>query len=453
MKGRTIIELKDQSGTIEHYENENMITDGPTQYLQMAGPAGSNPYTDTLLDDALGTLFGGIMLFDNAIEEKADNIIPPGGITMIGNAVKGMVNTADPPELGSYNESESGWMQDGSFKMVFDFATNQANGTINCVCLTSADFAKIGAGNMSGKSYSSDKTFFDLSGTVYRSFLIDGYDIRKRIVEISAEKSSISVLKYSNIELVEGKESDYYINNGKLIIEEYLIQLSVFDFRNQSILLSTKEITLPEEFMNHADRWNQWWACATDKAYVMFTPSIGNLWPNNKIQVLSIEGNAVTSYSYTNNGDLIEYVWESSCVINDKLILASTAASGNRIIDLKNPLDEIIPEVRGSNYPSMAVAYADNRMISSTQSWDLEKNMVISTNGKSYYEDNYTYAASMCKDNKTYKVYEGKWNTHKFIKRSTCFISTINNLEEQVIKTADKTMKVTYILTFDEQEG
>jgi hypothetical protein len=35
--------------------------------------------------------------------------------------------------------------------------------------------------------------------------------------------------------------------------------------------------------------------------------------------------------------------------------------------------------------------------------------------------------------------------------KTTNYLATINNLQEQVVKTAEKTMKITYVLTFEEE--
>ena len=35
--------------------------------------------------------------------------------------------------------------------------------------------------------------------------------------------------------------------------------------------------------------------------------------------------------------------------------------------------------------------------------------------------------------------------------KSTNYLATINNLQEQAVKTAEKTMKITYVLTFEEE--
>lgn len=82
-------------------------------------------------------LFKGIMLFNKKLTENVDNIIPDastreamigcggGGSTLAGNSFR-----------GTYNNTESRELSNG-YSHVWDFATDQANGVINAVALTS----------------------------------------------------------------------------------------------------------------------------------------------------------------------------------------------------------------------------------------------------------------------------------------------------------------------------
>ena len=82
-------------------------------------------------------LFKGIMLFNKKLTENVDNIIPDqstreamigcagGGSSLEGNNFRGTYNTAESRQLSN------------GYSHVWDFATNQANGVINAVALTS----------------------------------------------------------------------------------------------------------------------------------------------------------------------------------------------------------------------------------------------------------------------------------------------------------------------------
>lgn len=82
-------------------------------------------------------LFKGIMLFNKKLTENVDNIIPDqstreamigcagGGSSLEGNNFRGTYNTAESRQLSN------------GYSHVWDFSTNQANGVINAVALTS----------------------------------------------------------------------------------------------------------------------------------------------------------------------------------------------------------------------------------------------------------------------------------------------------------------------------
>lgn len=82
-------------------------------------------------------LFKGIMLFNKKLTENVDNIIPDqstreamvgcagGGSSLAGNSFRGTYNTAESRQLSN------------GYSHVWDFSTNQANGVINAVALTS----------------------------------------------------------------------------------------------------------------------------------------------------------------------------------------------------------------------------------------------------------------------------------------------------------------------------
>jgi hypothetical protein len=88
-------------------------------------------------------LVGGLLLFKNAIE--VGNRFMPAGNKMIGHGYRGSVTQGAYSFLGTFNSSESS-ASASAITQVYDFATNQANGTIGCICLTSLKGGQIGYG-------------------------------------------------------------------------------------------------------------------------------------------------------------------------------------------------------------------------------------------------------------------------------------------------------------------
>lgn len=89
---------------------------------------------------------GGILLYEDALEEDPDKYYAPMENLLVGYSSND-VNTTTDERRGSMNQTESGPLEDGSgYRFVFDFATTQANGTIAAVGLTSERGGKAGYG-------------------------------------------------------------------------------------------------------------------------------------------------------------------------------------------------------------------------------------------------------------------------------------------------------------------
>ena len=79
--------------------------------------------------------FGGMLAFDQDQDETHPFISRESSIVAAG--VYGYLNGGNNQVRGSYNSTESSIdLQNKSMKFVYDFATNQGNGTIRSVCLT-----------------------------------------------------------------------------------------------------------------------------------------------------------------------------------------------------------------------------------------------------------------------------------------------------------------------------
>ena len=164
LKGKTTFELTNvETGEVAVTEDSNMLTNG-LKYLLTSYPFEEVPAATKLFKnrtdsyDSVSTgikrvmnmLTGGIILFDTALEENADNIFPPAGAESVAcgapTAYSG-INTC----AGSYNDVESGPVKNDEgniigYKHVWDFSTSQGNGHIACACLTTREGGHIGAG-------------------------------------------------------------------------------------------------------------------------------------------------------------------------------------------------------------------------------------------------------------------------------------------------------------------
>lgn len=133
-KGHTRIELRNvETGETEVYEDDNLVTQAIDRIInmEMSINAAPNDYCLPVRAKALG----GIMLFDDELEEDVENIHFPVDAHLVGYASTD-VNTSDS-HRGSYNSVESYSTENGRVD-VWDFGTSQANGTIKAVARTSS---------------------------------------------------------------------------------------------------------------------------------------------------------------------------------------------------------------------------------------------------------------------------------------------------------------------------
>lgn len=158
IKGHTEIQLYKDGKMVQNTHDDNMLTNALAGYFKNYGLLNPTPFGSDVYNDFITTLLGGVLLLDTALPEQASLTHVPGGVLMVGNGAYGVSNGStpgDPTEMGSFNASQSGWADNNKtqFRMVWDFTTEQSNGTIACACLTSRAHGFMGEGNATSKVY------------------------------------------------------------------------------------------------------------------------------------------------------------------------------------------------------------------------------------------------------------------------------------------------------------
>ena len=147
LHGHTRLELTDvHTGEVRTVEHHNLITNAVTRIF------GTFPELLSGKDklyDGTGNLwsrfYGGLLLLDTAVTGDADTLYAPAGTDITGTARYGAVNAGLNTRRGSYNATESAInYEDKELRLVYDFTTSQANGTIAAACLTSCNAAMLG---------------------------------------------------------------------------------------------------------------------------------------------------------------------------------------------------------------------------------------------------------------------------------------------------------------------
>lgn len=432
-EGRVKLELMDsEKNIIQKIEGHNMPTKALEYFYKQGGITNPSAFgASAVRDNALHYLLGGIMLLDTAIAEDNTIVRVPAGVGMTANGAKGVLNTGDPTELGSWNESESGWAQDGSYKMVWDWTTSQGNGNIACVCLSSLFGGYEGIGNKTG----TNKT--------------NPYHMGQYNNPTSMSGFPNTVVGYKDNSILTAN----IIGVSEWTVNEYAYPKNQVDVRDSlaNRLIRTKTVNIPADIQNLSGRYG-------DTSHIrILSQQIENVM---RIAIMPV------SYDYYNYRAvwyfsdeypilLISYNVDTDAVTVTKLSPSTTGLSayqsgGNEAqtmgisdkwfifhkwaIDLTNLVNvvELADMVGGYNLRPLA----GDVFVTNGKYIDLSTETVRVTNSTTgtYYDSNRTDNLLM--------------QNGSYIWRDPRYIATIFNLSSPVTKSADKTMKVTYILRF-----
>lgn len=404
IEGVAEIELTNvHTGEKERYVEKNMVTNA-LQYIANARVNGGSLLGS--ITPLYGVGLGGILIFSENIEENPDIVVPPGNVECIGYA--GTEAYAGKDERrGSKNITETQRLDDGA-KLVWDFATNQANGTIKCLSLTSGIGGNCGLGAEGGmEEYHAHLIKHGVSGAIHGGKYDMEYDWTasktNNVITITrykrpntkimitcdyarrgiAENFTMDVSDNANISIEFQQDiNNLYFIGVKNVEKDTSIDIRIFNKNTKKI---TKKTVLVAGINIYG--WNP----------LIKTPHI-YMWSGNIMYKINLENptdivkiNTLAEYSY----------YEYSVI-------------GNRIYTPRSIVDEN------------------------------DKALKFKSTNFSSANRNYTYYQA----DKTGLIYittYGVGNSHDYYLYST-YLATINNLATPVIKTADKTMKITYTI-------
>lgn len=138
MRGHVKIELFDHiTGKRKEIEHENMLTNALAYRAGIDANDNLGLYSSDYSIMPLATKgLGGLLLFDGALEEDAQNVHFPMGVHLTGCAGRGNGNSAS--SLQGTIDNTSGGYEEGKYATVWNFLPNQANGVIASLALTHA---------------------------------------------------------------------------------------------------------------------------------------------------------------------------------------------------------------------------------------------------------------------------------------------------------------------------
>lgn len=416
IKGHSIIELADvNTGEVERYEDDNLVTKGIDYYWRAYG----------LPSNIWKEVFSGIKIFEENIEEDPNIVTAPLAANMIGYACN-YSNTADNMR-GILNLEQSGILEDYSgIKLTWDFAQNQANGTVRCICITPETFAKYPT---RGLGVYSKLNCVD----VYSRSLI-GYDFSRRaVISYRGELKTNGRLRlaFHRVPYIyrgitddgEGKEfKELYVDVPGNHSEDVVAGAFIGTFEEFYYFLSIKSYT-----ENNPATTNFLVIKVKKDTYEVETQEFSFSDPAYPEIYFS-----TTADSFVFNGSI--YIYKNKKYYKFKMQ------------DYR--LEKVLELTLSSNN---CIAVGRDNVIG--YDFSLDSNDVIrkSTSEKPY--SNYEYPRGILIELIKNVVYAGKYNSSSY--KNDLFllrmpiIMTINNLTTPVTKTADKTMKITYVLKED----
>lgn len=462
LKGKSVIELTDvRTNTKEIYENENLITNAVPDLLRL-NPSGlmypldngTVQFKDEIFPIA-NKCYGGILLFENPLEEDPNKIIAPSDNSIIGYASND-VNDTDNSKRGSANLTESKPIDRG-YKFVWDFSTSQGNGRISSLALT---------------HYRGGKSFYGNS-----------YDRESGILMLNkvSTKTDKAVLSYyAGLVEVNLKDQSFYsiwpMPDRRIQIAK--IRESFFNLGlNDTILgMPTQDAEVnyikPEKFFPsrysmycsfHDGGDGYWYGFSTEYEYndegnaEIYTIKIKkddfsfteDKWTLENVQLMYIG-------RYPSSENESHYRTIASVVRDKYFYCLNYNKNGIYKININNPVDITLIELerkvdilRGDYTNQYFYKYGD---YVATKQFLIDKN------------DNVIYTANVDMKFLTTPLINigpfmigfdtdsgyGNYTLYKLLFLHTQYLGTINNLSSPILKTADKTMKITYTLTEEE---
>ncbi len=492
LKGSATIELTNADGSKEVIEHDNMITNAPADLLTTI--RGEMPPLFQIADNGASyaqTMFGGIILFDEVLNEDAsDYYFPSANVT--GYASQDAYAGLDVAR-GSFNQSEGGVQEDGSYKFVWDFATSQANGNIKSIALCPNMMGQIGASvsiiNSERKDFyvkNDPANPFNVNGYTFKGQSIDG--ISDYYFEVLAVIGDIAyAYDIGNNHLSDDTKNRFILNNGgKLKLYKFKIgvkSISVCDNIGNARYIGYDEIQLPTDFINtlssayYKTTFAYNYDYSTGKLAVFPSYTKNDVAPKGTMKYVEIDlknNYDVKTCTFTNNtvgtiqkekGYLYaEKAAKTNFFVGSKYIVVVAYISDtdrNKIYVVNRDDNTDVKEVKwkDGNEFSMANNYfvypafvlGDNVLVfNGTYDHNNEKNYyILDLKTGKLVKTNATGMSDVVNVDIGNKAAFARTGTYLGFRTvvNPFILCTKNNLDTPIVKTASQTMKITYTLS------
>ena len=445
--GKTKIELYNPNTKIKQIirEENTFQSSVLASYMRSLGEANNNPFANTTFRGTKSwqNLVGGILLFKNSIDLSGGDVkYMPSGNQMIANGSFGVSNGAsadDPTEMGSYNANESS-ASGSAITQVYDWETNQGNGTIGCIALTSQTGGYIGYGNESGTS----KSLYDFKRNQNQQ-QVDGSNTNVGYSTVVGNK------KYS----FWGVSGDNGLN---LIVRKTNISVTQGSIFNGFYSDTTFDLSV---IGNHGNiSFGEFTPCVdgTNIYLIPFDTQTIESGAKGYFYKYDTTNNTLTEVEFTNSSSITirfgystysNYKGSRATVANGLLFAANEnskvcvfkLSDGSYIQELNvNTASSIyMMNIAGSGHNGIVFVHTNSQEMI----YDTSTGACRITNGNAQINPSAFIPFSYDSASDSLVLSNGS----PYLYKSPLYLATINNLQSPVTKTAAQTMKVTYTLT------
>ena len=496
-KGHTIIELKDpETGkVVKRVESDNLFTNAINKMVDFAmrhayGTCGlQNMYTSHLW------FFTGMVGWDGTIEEDPDNFWPPAGVYPTVCGAQNVTNSnAAWLQMGTYDTTESDTSQSLEKKFVWNFTKAQGNGRISCITLVPkyAAFACHGGPEGWAESINYEQPYN--YPVVFLNRIMTNAGGVSRITPGSGSSNAMYAsvnTQYADFCLDSDNDQLWKIRvgNDEVSIIHHDIDPSFFDvFRDASNLQERTEETYQisfsgtyfDWFYNTDEKRCYFWPCNANDIYgnnteypiwyydiVNKTVVRHGTWKNqtgaNVARRLLVTNDGIYELG-DSNGNVYKYVFGLSptsvgsttllrslphytqgyygnkykaWILNGKIYVPRAATQNSGRSTTRNII------IDTSNDSVRACAHPFNIIVQSEGAAPVVP--PISKEQVAFYSAGSTNSSLYGTDHSVVNMEDGD-STNGNTFTPICFLSTINNLAEPVVKDATKTMTITYII-------
>ncbi len=463
LKGKTVIELTNVvTGEVEKYKDENTVTKAISDFFShniegmLYNMGGSINDMNGNMIPLCRNAIGGILLFADPIVEDTSTYYAPSANPCTGYASNDVNATANVMR-GSLNLTESTKLENGH-KFVWDFATSQANGTISAVALTHK-FAGIG---FMGDAYDNTNKRWHMKElgiacnvnqlTDFLNTVEINFDGNYFITIGLNTQNEIIIKKIRKCYRAVGL-NDTLLENENTVIESHTITPTVFIMPNPS-----NNNGYYDFFDGKDGFWYGFWHDSNSsgnasikwikirKSDFSFTEGT---WTINNAAIYAIgyrsgynTGPSKSTYSVLRAGYLYVMSYDRKSVYK---INVNNAADISQI-QLKFT----------SSFSCYGPSYNRGQLyMAQIGDWIVCSDFRLASNDLIYKTTNsmpFSYVATPLFQYGPFLFGYGGYNYSSYSCRKNLFLltpylATINNLDTSVIKTADKTMKITYTIT------